>query len=668
MIERGWLRAVSALGVLACALPAAAAWDVGVTTQTGQLTVYNRTADGARIGYPLASGDLDGDGLADLVLTPMFADSGPARDRDAAGEVAIVLTRGPIGGERDLADLMPAPAPEPPGLPADVTLIYGADAFDNFGTEVAVADLDGDGFADAIVGAQYGDGVDNQRLDAGEVVIIWGGAEIGGQIIDLADPPAGATTVVVGVDPGVAGPPRRPGDRLGVWVGAGDFDGDGTADAILGADLADGPGDTRTNAGATYVVYGGAALRDRAVIDLRDPATAVTEIDGIDRGDQSGATVRGFDVDRDGVGDVLIGAGLNRLSAAAGPDGNVGGASGSGGGDGPDNRCDPTGLRCEIGEAYIVYGARGERPASIDLAAPPATTAVIYGADLGDAWGEELWAGDFDGDGHGDVAIGALVADGPNNTRPAAGELALVRGDANGLRGAIVDLGDPPANVTMVYGARNGAIAGDTAMLLDLDGDGRDDLVVASPGDSVDAGGGRRSGAGRVTVLFGVPDPPAVIDLLNVPASLPHLWIDGARGGDQLAYSMAVGDVNGDGLGDPILNAMGADGFDDLLPLAGDAYVLDAQVVTIVAGREVVPTRTTTPTASATPTITPPRACAGDCGGDGTVDIGELITAVNIALGSAPVSSCAAADANGDGAVVVNELIGAVNVALNGCG
>lgn len=632
------------------AAAACAAWDIGVTTQTGQWTIYNRTADGARLGFPLASGDLNGDGLDDLVLTPMYAASGPARDREAAGEVVIVLSDGSIAGERDLAEVTP------PALPADVTLIYGADPFDNLGTELAVADLDGDGFADAIVGAQYGDGVGNTRPEAGEVVIIWGAADIGGQIIDLADPPPGATTLVVGADPGLAG--RQAGDRLGIWVGAGDIDGDGIADAILGADLADGPGDVRTNAGETYVLYGGAALRQRAVIDLRDPQTAVTVVYGIDRDDQSGCTVRGFDVDRDGVDDILIGAGLNRLSAASGPGGGFSGGSGSAGGDGPDNRCDPITLNCEIGEAYIVYGERGQRPAQIDLAAPPASTAVIYGVDIGDAWGEELWAGDFNGDGRGDVAIGALVADGPNNTRNAAGELALVLGDANGLRGAVIDLSAPPDNVVMVYGRRSGSIAGDTAMLVDLDGDGFDDLVVASPGDLARD---TRVSAGTVTILFGHPSPPAVIDLRAIPDTVPHLWIDGASGGDQLAYSMALGDVNGDGLLDPILNAMGADGFADRLPLAGDAYVLDARALTLAAGREVVPTRTATPPVTPTPT---PAPCAGDCDGDGAVTIAELVLGVGIALGHASPSACAALDADGDGRVTIDELIAAVNAAL----
>ncbi|HSP98536.1 MAG TPA: hypothetical protein VL049_15035, partial [Candidatus Dormibacteraeota bacterium] len=403
-------------------------------------------------------------------------------------------------------------------------------------------------------------------------------------------------------------------------------------------------------------------------IDLADPGTPVTVIYGIDPGDQSGATVRGADVDRDGVGDILIGAGLNRLSAQSDPTGGLNG-HGFGGGDGPGNVCDPVGLACEIGEAYIVFGVRGARPESVDLATPPPDFTVIYGVDRGDAWGEELYAGDFDGDGRGDVAIGALVADGPNNSRPSAGQVALIRGDAQRLRGEVIELANPPANVTMIYGAHAASIAGDTALFLDLDGDGRDELVVASPQDQVVTGGGTRVQAGRVIVLFGNEAPPPVIDLADVPDDVPHLWIDGGHGGDLLAYSMSVGDVNGDGLQDLILNAMGAYGFNRLLPLAGDCYVLDAVALTIAAGRDVMPTRTPTAsvTPTATPTVTPPVACAGDCGGDGSVAISELVTAVGIALGSAPVTACAAADRDGDGTVAINELIAAVAAALNGC-
>ena len=59
--------------------------------------------------------------------------------------------------------------------------------------------------------------------------------------------------------------------------------------------------------------------------------------------------------------------------------------------------------------------------------------------------------------------------------------------------------------------------------------------------------------------------------------------------------------------------------------------------------------------------------CAGDCNGDGSVAINELITGVNIALGSSPVTSCPSFDTNSDGMVAINELIAAVNNALGSC-
>jgi hypothetical protein len=61
------------------------------------------------------------------------------------------------------------------------------------------------------------------------------------------------------------------------------------------------------------------------------------------------------------------------------------------------------------------------------------------------------------------------------------------------------------------------------------------------------------------------------------------------------------------------------------------------------------------------------NGCVGDCNVDTMVAINELITGVNIALGSAQVSACPSFDVNGDGMVAINELIGGVNNALGGC-
>ena len=59
--------------------------------------------------------------------------------------------------------------------------------------------------------------------------------------------------------------------------------------------------------------------------------------------------------------------------------------------------------------------------------------------------------------------------------------------------------------------------------------------------------------------------------------------------------------------------------------------------------------------------------CPGDCNTSDSVTINELISCVNIALGSADLSSCAACDSDNSGSVAINELIAAVNAAQSGC-
>jgi hypothetical protein len=60
-------------------------------------------------------------------------------------------------------------------------------------------------------------------------------------------------------------------------------------------------------------------------------------------------------------------------------------------------------------------------------------------------------------------------------------------------------------------------------------------------------------------------------------------------------------------------------------------------------------------------------SCAGDCDGDGAVQISELVLGVRIALGAEPVESCAELDRDGDGAVGIDELLAAVMASLTTC-
>ncbi|HYD48693.1 MAG TPA: choice-of-anchor V domain-containing protein [Terriglobales bacterium] len=88
-----------------------------------------------------------------------------------------------------------------------------------------------------------------------------------------------------------------------------------------------------------------------------------------------------------------------------------------------------------------------------------------------------------------------------------------------------------------------------------------------------------------------------------------------------------------------------------------------------------VPTATTVPptataiseaTATATATILP-SGCTGDCDGGGEVTVDEIITGVNIALGSVAPEGCVAFDRNSDGEVTVDEIVEGIQRALNGC-
>lgn len=89
---------------------------------------------------------------------------------------------------------------------------------------------------------------------------------------------------------------------------------------------------------------------------------------------------------------------------------------------------------------------------------------------------------------------------------------------------------------------------------------------------------------------------------------------------------------------------------------------------TLTSTRSFTPTATATPTATEQPSpTTAPPGCVGDCGNDGAVTVDELLSMVNIALGTAPIENCTAGDANGDGEITVDEVVAAVSNSLQDC-
>jgi hypothetical protein len=474
-------------------------WDLNTTPATYTIIGVD---SGDSLGYALATGDLNGDKKADLLLGAIKAD-GPANSRDACGEVYVLYCDSLIGS-RDLAL-----------NPADY-IIYGdnsgLDAHDQLGRAVAVGDINGDGSYDLIVCAPDSRGGGATVNGIGKVYILYGNGLTGGK--DLRNSQADFTILgpnlaahlgtklsvndlnndgkwdVITVAMGGWGPNAHRrftcgetyveygaqlsgqldlasdqaadytvwgqlnDTRLGLAVAAGDINGDGVMDLIISAY---GP----SSRGEVYVIYGD-SLRG-----LKDLATSPADfvIYGTDDGDMAGSSLAVGDVNGDDEADIILG---------------------SPGTDGLNNS------KTQGGEVDIIYG--GNLSGEKDLSTSPADF-TIYAGDAGDSLGSSVAATDVNGDGKMDLILGAVGGDGPDNTRKNCGEAYLIYG--SNLLGT-KDLAQSPAQYT-IYGADPSDHFGFSATSGDVNGDGRTELLISA----LNASGvnNAKSGCGEVYLL-----------------------------------------------------------------------------------------------------------------------------------------------------------------------
>ncbi len=258
----------------------------------GDFLPSGSAAGGSILGTLMATGDLNGDGVADMVLGSSAA-SGLSVGTEA-GAAYIYFGSSSLAGTKDIAGIA--------GTAPDVT-IYGANANDILtnGDAIKVGDLNGDGIDDLILGALGADGPSEARTDAGEAYVILGSSNLP-SIIDLAK--GEEDVIIYGA---TAGDKLTDEDGFYAAIEMGDLNGDGIDDLILGASRADGPAEARNVAGEAYVIFGSSSLP--ATIDLASSDEDVT-IYGATEGDlmtQGGVLTVG-DLDGDGFGDLILGA------------------------------------------------------------------------------------------------------------------------------------------------------------------------------------------------------------------------------------------------------------------------------------------------------------------------------------------------------------------------
>ncbi|HET7708930.1 MAG TPA: FG-GAP-like repeat-containing protein [Sphingomicrobium sp.] len=444
------------------------------------------------------AGDVNGDGFDDFIV-------------GSRGGIAYVVF-GQAGGfaSVDLGNLQPT----------DGFLIGGY--YDFPGLSVSAAgDVNGDGFDDIIVGGFYGYGWYYYESNPSAYVIF--GKQSGWGPVDVGDLSGSDGFRIVGE--------RAYGYYAMSVASAGDVNGDGFDDVIVGSPNEDG-------VGAAYVLFGKAG--GFGTIDLTQlSATAGFKVAGAGTDDYVGWSVSGAgDINGDGFDDLIIGA----------PNSNLGGV--------------------DSGAAYVLFG-KASGFGTIDLSNLAASAGfVIQGAAAGHNAGFSVSAaGDVNGDGFADIVIGA-----PHGGSGGAlsGQAYVIFGKASGFGN--IHLNNLAATAGFLI---QGDAAGDTAgwsvsAAGDVNGDGYGDILI---GARLSNSGGADSG--QAYLIFGKASGFGTIDLTNLSASDGFI-IQGESANDQAGWSVsAAGDIDGDGFDDLII---GAPYSDRGAMNAGAAYVISGRL------------------------------------------------------------------------------------------
>ena len=463
--------------------------------------------------YTVSSvGDINGDGYDDFAIGAYLAD----QNGEDSGATYVVF--GKAGGFSRTIDLSELDS-------SDGLRIDGANAGDRSGWSVSAGDINGDGYDDVIIGAY---GAEQNGENSGSTYVVFGKADgtngLNGTI-ELSE--------VDGSD-GFRIDGKSAGDLSGYSVSAGDVNGDGYDDIIIGARNADF---NQNASGSTYVVFGKESGFSRT-IDLSElDGSDGFRIDGESADDMSGWSVSAGDVNGDGYDDVIIGAPLAT--------GNSSGAS------------------------YVVFGKESGFSRTIDLSELDGSDGFrIDRENKGDRGGHSVSsAGDVNGDGYDDIIIGAYLID---YNGPRSGSTYVVFGKESGFSRTI-DLSElDGSDGFRIDGESIGDKSGRSVSSAgDFNGDGYDDIIIGAPWANPKIGSSYVE-SGASYVVFGKESGfSRVIELFELDGS-DGFRINGENTGDKSGRSVSsAGDVNDDGYDDIIIGAPRTDDED-----AGYSYVI----------------------------------------------------------------------------------------------
>jgi hypothetical protein len=438
---------------------------------------------------------------------------------------------------------------------------------DHFGRALAAGDFDANGADDLVVGVPEND-CDATATDCGSVVIRWGSPGVG---------LTATTTILDQLVPGSPDTPHR-SDRFGEALATGDFNGDGHDDLAVGV-----PGNwiyhngSEFDAGGVELHFGTAGGITSGGYLFR-PGTF--GIEGLPGGSSKfGSSIAFGDFNGDGRDEIAVGApqeynsveGFSyRTGAVYLIDSNVEGAiagfkmlqgdqglpdtpedwelfgaavaAGDFNRDGYDDLAIGVPGEDGVGAVLTVYGS----PWSLLFASHWYFSQWDLGEvpELNDEFGKRLAVGDFDHDGFDDLVVGAPGEDANDGVPADIGLVTVVYGSSSGLGLERVawwweDL---------LHGAGHSESYdnfSDALAVGDFDGDGVDDLAVASPGED-----GALMESGAVTLLQGRASHGLIGGIRRASPEAPAMIPGGGEGRPYTGDALAAGDFDGNGFAD----------------------------------------------------------------------------------------------------------------------